>query len=401
MDPLIGVELDARYRLLTDVGEGAMGRVYRAERMDGSGLVAVKVLNEDCSEQPDLRERFEREARALFGLSHPHILDVQDFGMTPTAQPYLVMELLEGKSLDEMVDEQLLDPKAAVEVGRQLLTGLAFAHSQGVLHRDLKTENVFVVRRPDGSLHAKLLDFGLVKFVDDERWGEGRKLTVAGSVMGSPAYMSPEQGTGGTMDARSDVYSAGVVLFELLTGHWPFEAESRVEMLKAHLLEPVPNLSKFRPELNYQPGLDDVIRKAMEKDAELRWPDAQQMLDAIDALPQPLAWLGGAPAAAAPPAGSLPPPPGEAALGAGGAFAVPAELSAPQIPAQPMAPQAPMAGQAPMAAQAPVAAAPQPMVPVATPAPQKASNAPLIVLVVVLALCALGVLVTAALFLLS
>ncbi len=310
MDPLIGVELDGRYRLHSEVGEGAMGRVYRAERLDGSGRVAVKVLNEDCSEQPDLRERFEREARALFGLSHPHILDVQDFGVAPNGQPYLVMELLEGKSLDEMVDEQLLAPEAAVAVGRQLLEGLAFAHAQGVLHRDLKTENIFVVQRPDGGLHAKLLDFGLVKFVDDERWGEGRKLTVAGSVMGSPAYMSPEQGTGGVMDARSDVYSAGVVLFELLTGRWPFEAESRVEMLKAHLLEPVPSLSAARPELQYAPALDQVIQKAMEKDADHRWLDASQMLAALDAIAGPVAWLPSTPAAPkSSPAGSLPPPP--------------------------------------------------------------------------------------------
>jgi serine/threonine-protein kinase len=137
---------------------------------------------------------------------------VQDYGVIDGRQPYLVMELLDGQSLESMVESNTLDLPAALDLGRQILEGLAFAHSQGVLHRDLKTENIFVTRLPDGQLHAKLLDFGLVKFVDDDRWGQGRKLTVAGSVMGSPAYMSPEQGTGGSMDARSDVYSAGVVL---------------------------------------------------------------------------------------------------------------------------------------------------------------------------------------------
>jgi serine/threonine-protein kinase len=303
MDPLIGIELDGRYRLVALLGEGAMGRVYRADRLDGTGQVAVKVLNEDCTEQVDLRERFEREARALFGLQHPHILDVQDYGVINGRQPYLVMELLEGQSLDEMVDAETLDPPTALEIARQLLVGLAHAHGQGVLHRDLKTENIFVVRLPEGGLRAKLLDFGLVKFVDDERWGEGRKLTVAGSVMGSPAYMSPEQGTGGPMNARSDVYSAGVVLYELVTGNWPFEAESRVEMLKSHLLDPVPPFSQGRSDLKVRPELDALLQRAMAKEPAARFADAREMLAALEAIPQPAAWLEAPPAQ---PAGSLP-----------------------------------------------------------------------------------------------
>ncbi|HJL19138.1 MAG TPA: serine/threonine-protein kinase, partial [Sandaracinaceae bacterium LLY-WYZ-13_1] len=345
MNPLIGRELDGRYRLVAELGEGAMGTVYEAERLDAPGRSAVKVLNEDCSEQPDLRERFEREARALFGLQHPHILDVQDYGVIDGHQPYLVMERLEGQSLDEMVDEEVLDPATGLELGRQVLAGLAYAHSQGVLHRDLKTENVFVVRLPDGRLHAKLLDFGLVKFVDDERWGEGKKLTVAGSVMGSPAYMSPEQGTGGQMDARSDVYSAGVVLFELLTGAWPFIGESRMEMLKAHLLEPVPSLASAREGLRARPELDALLRKAMAKDADDRFADAQQMLAALEAVPQPQVWMDPAAAAAAsapagappaPPAAQLPaaPPSGAAAkVEIAGELSAQAATPAPKTPA--------------------------------------------------------------------
>ena len=321
MNPLIGREIDGRYRLLNEVGEGAMGTVYRAERLDSGGFVAVKVLNEDCSDQTDLRERFEREARALFGLSHPHILDVQDYGVMQgqRQQPYLVMEMLEGKSLDEMVDEEDLEPQTGLALARQILEGLSFAHAAGVLHRDLKTENVFVVRGPGGALHAKLLDFGLVKFVDDERWGEGRKLTVAGSVMGSPAYMSPEQGTGGPTDARSDVYSAGVVLFELVSGAWPYVAESRVEMLKAHLIEPIPKLASVRAGLRTREQLDRVLERALAKEPNDRFNDATEMLAALAAVPEPAVWLDTipAPAMSAPsqdappsqPAGSLPPPP--------------------------------------------------------------------------------------------
>lgn len=329
MDPLIGRELESRYRLVARLGEGAMGRVYRADRMDGTGQVAVKVLNEDCTADADLRERFEREARALFGLGHPNILDVQDYGVLDGAQPFLVMELLSGETLESLVESEPLEPALALELGRQLLSGLAFAHSQGVLHRDLKSENVFVLTLPDGSLRAKLLDFGLVKFVDDDRWGEARKLTVAGSVMGSPAYMSPEQGTGGPMDTRSDVYSAGVVLYELLTGTWPFLAESRVEMLKSHLLSPVPPISAGREGLVVRPELDGLIERAMAKEADDRFPDATAMLAALEAIPSPAAWLAEharasssaawaapnpaldlspASSPAQPPAGALPPP---------------------------------------------------------------------------------------------
>lgn len=310
-----------------------MGKVYRADRMDGTGQVAVKVLNEDCTQNADLRERFEREARALFALGHPNILDVQDYGVLDGVQPYLVMELLTGQTLESLIEAAPLDPALALELARQLLSGLAFAHAQGVLHRDLKSENIFVLTQPDGTLRAKLLDFGLVKFVDDDRWGEGRKLTVAGSVMGSPAYMSPEQGTGGPMNARSDVYSAGVVLYELLTGSWPFVAESRVEMLKAHLLYPVPSLAAGREGLSVRPELDALIAKAMAKEPPDRFADAGEMLAALEGIPSPAAWLGSAPAPVAhahwgqapsvstgsrqaavpagalPPVGTLPPPP--------------------------------------------------------------------------------------------
>ncbi|MFK7991999.1 MAG: serine/threonine protein kinase [Sandaracinaceae bacterium] len=310
MTALIGKEIDGRYRLASELGEGAMGVVFRAEKLDGTGTVAIKILNDDCSEDADLRERFEREARALFGLQHPHILGVLDYGVADGRMPYLVMEFLEGKSFDAVVDDEGLTPSEGYEVARQFLEGLAFAHSQGVLHRDLKTENLFAVRKPDGSLQTKLLDFGLVKFVDDERWGEGKKLTVAGSVMGSPAYMSPEQGTGSPMDARSDVYSAGVVVYELITGSWPFETESRMEMLKAHLLEPVPSLSEGREGLKAQPLLDVLLRKAMAKERKDRFADAGEMLAAFEAVPSPRVWLDPAlQSAGAKPAGSLPAPP--------------------------------------------------------------------------------------------
>lgn len=345
MDPLIGVVLDGRFRLLAELGEGAMGKVYRAERLTEPGFAAVKVLNEDCSAQPDLRERFEREARALFGLSHPHILDVQDYGLTPDQRPYLVMELLEGQTLEEMVENAVLPPEHALALGRQMIEGLAFAHAQGVLHRDLKTENVFVVRRPDGQYHAKLLDFGLVKFVDDERWGLGRKLTIAGSVMGSPPYMSPEQATGGHVDARADVYSVGIVLYELVTGRWPFEHDSRSEMLRAHLIEPPPAIAGAREGLECRPELEALVKKALAKDAADRFADAREMLAALDAIPAPAAWLRVAAGQRAPLAGGALPAfsdPGiEIPAAALAPLPVPAPLHVHALPAPPAVEVAP------------------------------------------------------------
>jgi len=295
---LVGTVIDGRYQLLSVLGEGGMGAVYRAQQPDGN-QVAVKMLHEELVEEQDQRERFEREARALFALQHPHVLQVHDFGIHQGV-PYLVMELLEGTSLDQLVEEEgPLEPWRALHLAKQTARGLAFAHGKAVLHRDLKTENVFVCRTPQGE-HAKLLDFGLVKFVDDDRWGESKKLTVTGSVFGTPAYMSPEQCAGAPADAKSDVYSMGVILFELFTGIWPFMEETRMKMFQAHLTKPVPKLDATRAELleapqpPLPPQLDAIIEKAMAKRAADRFEDAGQLLEAleqvqIEAPAQPLA----------------------------------------------------------------------------------------------------------------
>lgn len=278
---LVGTVVDDRYRIIEVLGEGGMGAVYRAEQRQGPH-VAIKVLHEELTGQQDQRERFEREARALFGLSHPNILGVHDFGIV-NGNPYLVMELLDGKSLDKMVEDGPLPPPLALNLATQILRGLAFAHGQGVLHRDLKTENVFVTQTPEG-LVTKLLDFGLVKFVDDDRWGESKKLTVQGSVFGTPAYMPPEQCAGAPATARSDVYSAGVILFELFTGQWPFMEESRMAMFQAHITRPPPSISSTAG-ISVPPELEAVFQRALAKNPADRFTDAREMLAALEAVP--------------------------------------------------------------------------------------------------------------------
>lgn len=286
-DAFVGRTIAGRYRLVSKVGEGAMGAVYQATDERGAPC-AVKMMHAQAVADPALRARFEREAKALFSLRHPNVLEVRDYGVE-SGLPFLVMELLVGRTLEEMVVEHTPDPQTGVELAKQVLRGLAFAHQQGVLHRDIKSENVFVTW--DGQAYrCILLDFGLVK-LDDQKFGEAQKLTVAGSVMGSPAYMSPEQGTGDAVDARSDVYAMGVVLYELVTGEWPFEAQSPVEMFRMHLVEAPPKLESKREHLVVRPELEAIVQRALAKKKDARFQDAGAMLAALEAIPSPAAWI--------------------------------------------------------------------------------------------------------------
>ena len=316
VDALLGRVLDGKYRLEQKLGAGAMGAVYRATESGGQAC-AVKVMAHEAVADPSLRERFEREARALFALRHPNVLEVRDFGVD-NGLPYLVMELLQGRTLEDMVVEHTPDPATGIELAKDVLRGLAFAHEKGVLHRDLKTENVYCVW--DGQRwRAKLLDFGLVKFEDEQKWGSGKKLTMQGSVFGSPAYMSPEQATGAAMTARSDVYSAGVVLYEMVTGEWPFEGESQVDMLRMQLMQPPPAMETKREALHVRPELTAVVMCALAKKPAARFADAREMLAALEAIPAPAAWLDPSRPSIVAQAPPLPPPssvPQQAAMSA-------------------------------------------------------------------------------------
>jgi serine/threonine protein kinase len=291
-DQFLGQEFEGKYRVVERLGEGGMSTIYRAQQIEGGPDVALKILHDELVHDKDQRERFEREARALFGLEHPNILYVYDYGVH-NGLPFLVMELLSGKTLDQLIEEAPLQPAEAVDLVGQVLTGLSLAHEKGVLHRDIKTENVIVVVDPDGRRVAKLLDFGLVKFVDDDRWGEAKALTAFGEVFGTPAYMSPEQCTGAPTDARTDVYSMGVLLFEMLTGDWPFMGEDRAEMMRAHLTEAPPTLVETRPDLEPRPELTAVVEKALSKNKMDRFASASEMLAALEAIPKPVATVSG------------------------------------------------------------------------------------------------------------
>lgn len=282
MSDLLGTVV-GDYRIVAQLGAGSAGAVYRAIPLTGGRAVALKLL--DTSRQR-IHERFEREARALNGLEHPHLIRLLDFGSHDGA-PYIVMELLEGLPLDRLLAQRPLPPSTAYELGLGIVAGLAYAHAHGVLHRDLKPSNVFVGILGDGTLHPKLIDFGLVRFVDDERWGAHATLTEEGAVLGTPTYMPPEQGFGARVDARSDVYSAGVVLYELLAARPPFVREGRASLIRAHALDRVEPIGELRQDLEVSPALEAVVARALAKKPEERFQDAAAMLRALQEVPEP------------------------------------------------------------------------------------------------------------------
>lgn len=285
-----GQRIADRFRLSSPLGGGATGSVWRATDERAGGEVALKVLWPEVASLEEARLRFEREARALAALRHPHIIEVIEFGGDAELL-YLAMELLEGRTLDALIEAAPLDPNVALGLADQFLAGLAFAHQLGVSHRDVKSENVFVVEKAGERPFAKLLDFGLAKFQDRASWGLTESLTASGALLGTPGYMPPEQAFGGQVDTRSDVYSAGVVLYELLTGHWPFYAEELSDMLRAHAIMPVPPLRERRPELRVRDELDAVVQKALAKLPEDRFADAGAMRAALRRVPAPAAFV--------------------------------------------------------------------------------------------------------------
>lgn len=282
MSDLLGTVV-GDYRIAAQLGAGSAGAVYRAIPLAGGRAVALKLL--DTSRQK-LHERFEREARALNGLEHPHLIRLLDFGFFEGA-PYIVMELLEGLPLDRLLAQRPLPPSTAYELGLGIVAGLAYAHAHGVLHRDLKPSNVFVGILGDGTLHPKLIDFGLVRFVDDDRWGAHATLTEEGAVLGTPTYMPPEQGFGARVDARSDVYSAGVVLYELLAARPPFVREGRASLIRAHALDRIPPIGELRQDLEVSPALEALVARALAKKPDERFQDATAMLRALQEVPDP------------------------------------------------------------------------------------------------------------------
>jgi serine/threonine protein kinase len=291
-DPLLGQLVDDRFEIDALLGSGSVGSVYRArDRSRGGRYVALKIWN-GTALNDQTRGRFTREAKALTTLRHPNIVDVQSFGMFDTL-PYVAMEYLDGQPLEASLTGEPLESEFAFGVIAQMLQALAYAHELGVVHRDLKPDNVVLIRPEPGRFQVKLLDYGLAKFLSpDDDPVQGRALTITGMVMGTPLYMAPEQAAGKSVDARVDVYAVGCMLFEMLAGRPPFYGENNAEIFRAHMLAPTPLLADLRPdahEINdapLGPALQEFFERALAKQPEARFAHAGEMLMALQALPR-------------------------------------------------------------------------------------------------------------------
>jgi serine/threonine protein kinase len=290
-DPLIGRTLPGGYVILDLVGIGGMGRVYRAEQTNLARTVAVKIIHPHLVGEENAAARFITEARAASRLNHPNSVGVIDFGKTTDGQLYLVMEFLRGRDLARVAyEEGPLPFRRIVDVLRQVLAALSEAHHLQIIHRDLKPENIILEPTRTGGDFVKVVDFGLAKMREES--SKGPQITSPGIVCGTPEYMSPEQGRGDPLDARSDLYAVGVILFQLLTGRLPFEADSPTQVVLMHLSTPPPDPRKIAPSRNIPEALVEVVRKALAKESRDRFVDADDFGAALAFVESPSSLRG-------------------------------------------------------------------------------------------------------------
>ena len=363
-DPLVGTEVAGRFRVEELIGQGGMGKVYRARHLALEKVICLKTLKPALLDDPTLVGRFEREAKAASRLNHPNVIAVLDFGrIGEEGTLYIAMEFVQGKDLRLVLrDEWPLHEDRLVHILAQVLGALGEAHSHNVIHRDLKPENIMVEQRRESPDFVKVLDFGIAKIMDSDMPG----LTRSDVVCGTPQYMAPEQATGSALDSRCDLYAVGVILYQMATGHLPFDGQNSMEVLTKHVNEqPVPPRQK-QPDAPISQALERLILRALEKEPSARPQTAEEFRQLLLAVPAQSA----AEKVAAMPAG--PPPPDPTAR----------STPAPQPNPPPKAPGAPTAAPAPksrtplyagiaaaavLAVVAAVALRPAPAVPVAAP----------------------------------
>ncbi|HEU0033460.1 MAG TPA: serine/threonine-protein kinase [Kofleriaceae bacterium] len=284
---MIGREIAGRYRVVSKLGEGGMGAVYKAEQISLKRTCAIKLLRPDVSGagmQQMMLRRFNAEAEAVAKLSHPNTVNIYDFGQDTDGTFFIAMEFVEGRSLRETIHaEAPFPPRRALAIAAQVAASLTDAHAANIVHRDLKPDNVMLQTRGRQRDVVRVLDFGIAKLRDEGRATQAA-MTQAGDMLGTPQYMAPEQIRGERIDGRTDVYALGCMLYEMVTGRMPFEAPTVMALLSKHLLEQPPAPSQRRPDLLIPPAVDELIMTAMHKDANARPPTMELYGERIGAV---------------------------------------------------------------------------------------------------------------------
>jgi serine/threonine protein kinase len=280
-DPLIGRVVSDRYKVMEAIGNGGMGRVYRAIQAPLDRVVALKVLGAGHDRDPNFYKRFFLEASVTAKLTHPNTITLFDYGRTDDGIFYIAMEYLAGRTLSMVMQQEgPLVQERVIHIAQQICRSLREAHALGIIHRDLKPANVMLMRQQDDHDFVKVLDFGLVKFFSGENSAEA-EITNAGTFMGSPHYIAPEQARNQNPDQRCDIYSLGVLSYHMLTGRVPFTAQNPVDIILKHLHDPPVPPSQLRPDLQIAPAFEAIILKCMEKEREQRFQSMDELLLAL------------------------------------------------------------------------------------------------------------------------
>ncbi len=283
-DKLIGETFAGRYKVLSILGKGGMSTVYKAQHTYMDRVVALKLLHPHLVSDPTSVQRFKQEGKAAASLSHPNVITVFDFGINDEGIAYMVMDYLEGPSLGDLLDRGGPIPEAeAIDIFRQVCKGLSHAHKKGVIHRDLKPRNLVLAVEEDGSVLLKIVDFGIAKIVPQDG-AESQHLTQTGEVFGSPIYMSPEQCSGLPLDLRSDIYSLGCVMYEVLTGTPPLCGMNAVETMSMHVNDEPLSFKAVAPNINLSYDMEQIVLRCLEKKTKKRY---QTCAEVLEALPMP------------------------------------------------------------------------------------------------------------------
>lgn len=288
-DPLIGEVVEGRYKIQSVIGQGSAGTVYKAVQELIGREVAIKVLHDYLVSDEEFIKRFRQEAKASSRLSHPNIITIYDFGVIPQGnRPYIAMDLLVGTPLSDLLaQEERLPYKEAIPIFIQVASALGEAHREGVVHRDVKPENIVLVERSGQKLFPMMVDFGIARIVEES---DAAKITRTGTVCGSPTYMSPEQCTSSKVDNRSDIYSLAVVVYETLTGEVPFHSDELVRVMAMHLSDPPTPLNQVKPGLRFPDELEECVYKALAKSPDQRYQTMEEFAEALEAaMNQPVA----------------------------------------------------------------------------------------------------------------